>query len=205
MPELRTPKRRERSVLQQLRRATCHCSKRARARLGDTSDINAERYALTCQFRRAARSLGGRRVADVQSWAATIEEAPALAVDCDCTDWIVPADVRWADRVRADRYRPAVLRGSRDRSRQPGHPSRRLERVSQRLTILAEDGRSKLRSPTKTVGVNHFAIRSRALHRASRGGGEDHGRRGNGRLPGEGVAVRDRRGGGPVSVPASRR
>jgi len=33
--------------------------------------------------------------------------------------------------------------------------------VSQRLTILAEDGRSKLRSPTKTVGVNHFAIRSR--------------------------------------------
>ncbi|MBA2777130.1 MAG: 1,4-dihydroxy-2-naphthoate polyprenyltransferase [Chloroflexia bacterium] len=33
-----------------------------------------------------------------------------------------------------------------------------LERVSQRLTILAEDGRSKLRSPTKTVGVNHFAI-----------------------------------------------
>ncbi len=36
-----------------------------------------------------------------------------------------------------------------------------LERVSQRLTILAEDGRSKLRSPTKTVGVNHFAIRSR--------------------------------------------
>jgi hypothetical protein len=37
-----------------------------------------------------------------------------------------------------------------------------LERVSQRLTILAEDGRSKLRSPTKTVGVNHFAIRSRS-------------------------------------------
>jgi len=29
------------------------------------------------------------------------------------------------------------------------------------LTILAEDGRSKLRSPTKTVGVNHFAIRSK--------------------------------------------
>ncbi len=36
------------------------------------------------------------------------------------------------------------------------------ERVSQRLTILAEDGRSKLRSPTKTVGVNHFAIRSQS-------------------------------------------
>ncbi|MBA2777109.1 MAG: hypothetical protein H0U31_10315 [Chloroflexia bacterium] len=26
---------------------------------------------------------------------------------------------------------------------------------------MAEDGRSKLRSPTKTVGVNHFAIRSK--------------------------------------------
>jgi len=38
-----------------------------------------------------------------------------------------------------------------------------LERGSSRLTILAEDGRSKLRSPTKTVGVNHFAIRSKNM------------------------------------------
>ena len=48
-----------------------------------------------------------------------------------------------------------------------------LERVSQSMTILVEDGRSKLRGPTKTVGVNHFAIRFRGRYTSITGDGAD--------------------------------